>query len=584
MSWRDQDQWRAGPSAAPTPRQQSTLEEEGARDLPLSARLNGASGLADGLLPRESGDEMEPRSTWEGLQQDDPELAVGTSFAHRRVTLILLGANVLSVFIFMAEMDPNDAETDHLAGVFLVVLLITALSLVQSLGIRHGRQLLSMCRTRAGICGRLLARPLVAIALVIVPVGAFCNSYLATHCALKGCQNLDLYKGRTTDPDIWSDLKEVTCAAQNLLTLVGMVEVILLLCSAGGEPEPQDGSWSAQDWWQWGDRRRAQRSHKFVMFFLGLMQPVGVVLSSLDANFLTGLPIPNTRGGRGEQRATLAAYALNLPEEANENGLFVGQEYVADYAGSSGGAVSGGGSTKTGELLIRMIGQPMMVLTVLHWVCLPSILGWCGCCCNSGSGRGLSFESQRCWSFSGLTCALFFNLACWFAYMLVPADDAVGGPGGSPSHKGSCFWALPGAVVHICIFCAVALSVLFGPIVRNSRSVYVFGCLTLVGCCLYGVFGVLQFVHLQNALRSGASVSAAWGQDCDKLLYASPLPMWGLYLRSGQAMLPLAEAVYFCVLLSKRTEVRIGSHRSRVAQRSAAACACLGCLSFIVVL
>ena len=510
MSWRDPDQWRA--TATPTLQQQSTAaalhppEEESTQgDLPLSARLNGASGLADGLLPRESGDETERGSTWGGLQQDDPELTVGTSFAHRRVTLILLGANVLSVFIFMAELDPNDAETDHLGGVFLVVLLITALSLVQSLGIRHGRQLLSMC-TRGGICGRLLARPLVAIALVIVPVGAFCNSYLATHCALSGCPNLDLYKGRAADPDMRSDLKEVTCAAQNLLTLVGMVEVVLLLCSPGGEPEPQDGTWSAQDWWQWGDRRRAQRSHKFVMFFLGLMQPVGVVLSSLDANFLSGLPIPNTGGGGGEQKVALSAYALDLPEEVDENGLFVGQDYMADYAGSSGGAISSGGSTETWQLLIRMIGQPMMVLTVLHWVCLPSILGWCGCCCNSGTGRGLSFESQRCWSFSGLTCALFFNLACWFAYM------HVGEPDDSPGDRGgSCFWALPGAVVHICIFCAVALSVLFGPIVRNSRSVYVFGCLTLVGCCLYGIFGVLQFVHLQEALRSGASVSpTAW--------------------------------------------------------------------------
>ena len=549
MSWRDQDQWR---SSAPARRQPTgaglqALQEERLSDLPLSARLNNASGLVDGLLSRESGDETEAPSTWGGLQRDGRELTVGTSFAHRRVTLILLSANVLSVFIFMAELDPSDAERDHLGGVFLVVVLITALSLVQSLGIRHGRQLLDMCRTRGGICGRLLARPLVSIALITVPVGAFCNSYLATHCALNGCPNLDLYRGRTTDPDIWSDLKEVTCAGQNLLTLVGMVEVILLLCSAAGEQEPQDGSSSAQDWWQWGDRRRAQRSHKLVMFFLGLMQPVGVVLSSLDANFLTGLPIPTARGG--EQTATLAEYALNLPEEADEDGLFVGQDY---FDGSSGGTVSGSGSTGTGQLLIRMIGQPMMVLSLLHWICLPSILGWCGsCCCSSGNGRGLSFESQRCWSFSGLTCALFFNLACWFAYMLVPAEDAPG-VGGSPT----CFWALPGAVVHIAIFCAVALSVLFGPIVRNSRSVYVFGCLTLVGCCMYGIFGVLQFVHLQRALRSGARVSAAWGRDCDKLLHASPLPMWGLYLRSGQAMLPLTEVAYFCALLSKKTEVR----------------------------
>ena len=542
MSWRDQDQWRSTPAARRQPGLQALREESRERlsDLPLSARLNNASGLADGLLARASGDETDAPSTWGGLQQDDRGPTVGTSFAHRRVTMILLSANVLSVFIFMAELDPSDADRDHFGAVFLCVLLITTLSLVQSLGIRHGRQLLDMCRTR-GICGRLLARPLVSIALITVPVGAFCNSYLATHCALNGCPNLDLYKGRTTDPDFWSDLKEVTCAGQNLLTLVGMVEVILLLCSATGEQEPQDGSWSGPDWWHWGDRRRAQRSHKLVMFFLGLMQPVGVVLSSLDANFLTGLPIPTAGAHGGEYTATLAENALNSPEEADEDGLFVGQDY---FDGSGGGTVSGSGRTRTWQLLIRIIGQPMMVLSLLHWICLPSILGWYGtCCCNSDSGRGLSFESQRCWSFSGLTCALLFNLACWFAYMVVPEDAPDGG---------TCFWALPGTVVHIAIFCAIALSVLFGPIVRSSRSVYVFGCLTLVGCCLYGIFGVLQFVHLQS---SDAVVSAAWGQHCDKLLHASPLPMWGLYLRSGQAMLPLAEAVYFCALLSKKTEV-----------------------------
>ena len=144
MSWRDQDQWR---SSAPARRQPTgaglqALQEERLSDLPLSARLNNASGLVDGLLSRESGDETEAPSTWGGLQRDGRELTVGTSFAHRRVTLILLSANVLSVFIFMAELDPSDAERDHLGGVFLVVVLITALSLVQSLGIRHGRQLL----------------------------------------------------------------------------------------------------------------------------------------------------------------------------------------------------------------------------------------------------------------------------------------------------------------------------------------------------------------------------------------------------------------------------------------------------------
>lgn len=533
--------------------------------LPLSARLS-SSTLVDELLPRESGGEADNRSTWGGLQQA-PELTVGTSFAHRRVTLILLGANVLSVFIFMDEMDPSDEHTDNVGGVFIVILLIAALSLVQSLGIRHGQQLLSMCRTRGGICGRLLARPLVAVALVLIPVGAFCNSYLATHCALKGCPNLDLSKDRTT-PDKWADMKEVACAAQNLLTLIGMVEVVLLLCSSASEQAPRDERLSAQDWWRWGDRRRAQRSHKLVMFFLGLMQPVGVVLSSLDANFLTDLPIPSP-GTHGQAlQATVAEYALDVPEEANEDGLFAGQAYMTTDDGSGGGGIHVSGAN-TEQLLIRMIGQPMMVLSLLHWVCLPSVLGWCGCCCSSGNGRGLSFESQRCWSFTGLTFALFFNLLCWFVYMRVPAED-VQGTGDSSSARGSCFWALPGAVVHIYIFCAVALSVLFGPIVRSSRSVYVFGCLMLVGCCIYGIFGVFQFVHLQNAPNSGADLSAAWGRDCDKLLHASPLPMWGLYLRSGQAMLPLAEVIYFCALLSKRTEVRTGSFHYRKKRKACA--------------
>ena len=569
MSWKDEEQWRA--NATPRSHEPSTAslqrldEEESARPRPLSARL---TGLSDALLG--SSDE-EPRgsTSWVGLHrtdaEDEPELSIGSSFVHRRVTSFLLGANVLSVFIFMAEMDPNDAETDHLGGVFLVVLLSTALSLVQALGIRHGRQLLYLCRTRGGICGRMLARPLVVAALVAVPVGAFCNSYFATHCALHGCPNLDLEKSRETDPDIWTDLKEVVCALQNLLALIGMVEVVLLLCDPVDQ-QPRDESWSPRDWWQWGDRRRAQRSYKVVMFFLGLMQPVGVALASLDRSSLSSLPIPTTSSAAVAVAGGLARE--QAAEDPDEDGLFTALRYehgfgltgvVDDGSAGGGGAGTTGGTASSTELLMRMIGQPMMVLSLLHWFCLPSILGWCSCaCCNAGGsggggGGGSSFQAQRRRSFTALTCALFFNLACWFAYMDVPRDESTATANGGDESKPSCFWVLPGAVVHIYIFCSVGLSVLFGPVVRNSRSVYVFGCLTLLGCCLYGIFGVLQFVHLQHAT---ADVSALWGRDCDKLLHEPTLPLWGLYLRSGQAMLPLAEAVYFCALLSKRNEVR----------------------------
>jgi hypothetical protein len=186
-------------------------------------------------------------------------------------------------------------------------------------------------------------------------------------------------------------------------------------------------------------------------------------------------------------------------------------------------------------VLWRILGQPMLALSLLHWLCLPSMLGWCNCC-NSTNSRsfGCIGDWQRFKSFAWLICALFLNLGCWFVYFEVPQDPAVDNPAGDVdgAEAKNCLWSPPGLVVHLYIFAAVGGSVLFGPVVRNSRSVYVFGCLTLLGCNLYGMFGVVQFVHIQHA--GADEVWSVWGRECDKLLFAAPLPAWGLYLRSGQ--------------------------------------------------
>lgn len=361
-SWRNDDEFRASPGIASPGRHE--------RIPSLSERLGDAllSSVGTGLPDDAAvppGQVAAP--AWSGLQHTaDPEpgLANGASSAHRRVTSILIAANVLSICIYMAELDPDDAQHDHLGSVFLVVVLITGLSLVQALGIRHGRQLIFLCRTRGGICGRLIARPLVSLALVAVPLGAFCNSYFATHCALRGCPNLDLEQGRTTDPDFWSDLKEVVCAAQNLCTLVGMVEVMLLLCDSSEDHSPPSDDWAPRDWWAVGDKRRVQRSFKLVLFFLGMMQPFAVVVSSLESSALSALPIPGhiypalwMSNGTGVHASVAEEGLYGVGESEDALSTFVWEE----GGGSQGGGVNGGGSVDGKVVLWRIVGQPMMV-------------------------------------------------------------------------------------------------------------------------------------------------------------------------------------------------------------------------------